>query len=265
MLKEFRFAFYAIRKNVENSAELRTSFLMNIFGMTINNTAFVAIWIFFIKSVGVINGWTPADIVGLMGFAALGFGIVFSVGYGIRKLPEQIANGAFDRFLLSPKNLLNRVSTSVFSVSSIGDILFGIVCLIIYGYLINAGAEQVFIIFLLVVISAIVHFSMAVMAVSISFLFSSDASAVSESVFQFFMTPSLFHGGAFQGGMRLFFTFIVPALVVGTLPVETVRDMSLEKLLIIVLVAVFWSYLAIKLFYVGVRRYESSNFMTFGN
>ena len=30
--------------------------------------------------------------------------------------------------------------------------------------------------------------------------------------------------------MRFVFTFIIPALLVGTIPVETVRDFSLEKL-----------------------------------
>src|SRR3989338_6542662 len=104
MMKELKFALYAIKKNIQNSAELRTSFLMNIVGMSINNTAFIILWGFFVKSVGVIGGWTVADIIGLQGFVALCFGIVFSAGAGIRKLADYTASGAFDRFMLSPKN-----------------------------------------------------------------------------------------------------------------------------------------------------------------
>ena len=77
MMKEIYFAFYAIKKNIQSSAELRTSFVTNIVGMAINNTAFIIIWIFFVKSVGIINGWTAADIIGLMGFTALSYGVVF--------------------------------------------------------------------------------------------------------------------------------------------------------------------------------------------
>ena len=49
-MKELKFAFYTIKKNIKNSAELRTSFLMNIFGMAINNIAFVFLWIYFVRS-----------------------------------------------------------------------------------------------------------------------------------------------------------------------------------------------------------------------
>ena len=83
-MKELKFAIYAVKKNIQSSAELRTSFLMNIVGMGINNLAFIILWVFFVQSVGIIGGWTTADIIGLQGFVGLGFGIVFSVGSGIR-------------------------------------------------------------------------------------------------------------------------------------------------------------------------------------
>jgi len=112
MNKDIRFAIYAIKKNIQNSAELRSSFLMNIVGMVINNTSFILLWIFFVKSVGEIGGWTAADIVALQGFSAISFGIIFSAFAGIRRLPDSVSSGAFDRFMLSPKNLLIRVATS---------------------------------------------------------------------------------------------------------------------------------------------------------
>ena len=75
-MKELKFALYAIKKNIQSSAELRTSFLMNIVGMAINNTAFIFLWIFFVKSVGIIGGWTIYDIIALQGFTAVCFGII---------------------------------------------------------------------------------------------------------------------------------------------------------------------------------------------
>ena len=96
MNKDLRFTLYAIKKNIQNSAELRGSFLMNIVGMAINNSAFILIWIFFVKSVGEIGGWTAADIVALQGFSAISFGVVFSIFAGIRRLPDTVSSGAFD-------------------------------------------------------------------------------------------------------------------------------------------------------------------------
>ncbi|MCR4322921.1 MAG: ABC-2 family transporter protein [Candidatus Azambacteria bacterium] len=263
MMKELRFALYATKKNIQGSAELRTSFLTNIAGMAINNTAFIIIWVFFVKSVGVVNGWTSADIIGLLGFGTLSFGVVFSAAAGIRKLADYVANGRFDHFMLSPKNLLVRIATSSFNASGVGDIIFGIACLTTYALLIHASIYQVLLIVLLIAISTIMFLSIAVAIYSVSFLFT-DANPVTSGLFELFFTPSIFHGGAFHGVTRVIFTFIVPSLVVGALPVEIVRNISLEKLLLVSVLSFVWFFVSLKLFSMGVKKYESSNFMTFG-
>lgn len=264
MMKELHFAFYAIKKNLQSNAELRVSFFMNIVGMAINNISFLILWIFFVKSVGVIGGWTSADIIGLLGFQSLCFGIVFSMGYGLKKLAGYVASGAFDRFMLSPKNLLIRIATSSFDASALGDTIFGIVCLVIYSFLIHVGIYQILLILLLIIITTFVLLSAVIVIYSMSFYFT-DANSVTYGLFQLYFTPSMFHGGAFQGVMRFVFTFIIPSLLIGAIPVEIVRDISLWKLLLISVLTVFWFLLSIKIFNKAIRRYESSNFMTFGN
>lgn len=264
MMREFKFALYAIKKNIQSSAELRTSFAMNIIGMSINNVVFVVIWGFFVKSVGIINGWTVADVVGLQGFVALSFGIVFSVGGGIRNLADYVASGTFDRFMLAPKNLLVRIATSSFGASAVGDMVFGITCLVIYVLLIHASLYQILFIFLLVSISVVV-FLAAMIAISSAGFYFTDSNAVTTSLFELFLTPSIFHGGAFHGITRFIFTFIIPSLLVGTLPIETVRNQSLGNLLLVSILALLWLAVSIKIFSSAVKKYESSNFMTFGN
>ena len=264
MANELQFALYAIKKNIQSSAELRTSFLMNVIGMFVNNTAFILLWVFFVKSVGVIGGWTAADIIGLQGYTSLCYGVVFSTCFGIRKIPDYISSGVFDRFMLSPKNLLMRTATSAFSVSSLGDIIFGVVCLCIYAVLIHAGLIQVALMLAIACIASIIFLSAILIINSRSFFFS-DSSAVTGSLFELFLTPSLFHGGAFQGAMRFIFTFIIPSLLVGAIPVEIVRDASFEKFLLVGVLAVIWFLFSIYIFNRSVRHYESSNFMTFGS
>ncbi len=263
-MKEFSFALYAIKKNIQSSAELRTSFLLNILGMSINNTAFIILWGFFVKSVGVIGGWTVSDIIGLQGFVALCFGIVFSAGAGIRKLADDTASGAFDRFMLSPKNLLVRVATSSFSVSALGDVAFGIVCLGIYLVLIHASIIQLMLTAFLILITVIVFLSATIAVYSMSFYFT-DADSVTRSLFELFLTPALFHGGAFQGTMRFIFTFIIPSLLIGTLPVEIVSHVSWQKFLFVSVLAMIWFVVSLGIFHHAIKKYESSNFMTFGS
>lgn len=261
--KEIQFALYAIKKNIQSSAELRTSFIMNIVGMTINNSAFIFLWIFFIKSVGVINGWQAIDIVALQAFTALSFGIVFSFFAGIIKISDYVASGVFDRFMLSPKNLLLRVSTSSFGVSAIGDIVFAIICLFIYAFYIKATLIQLLGIVLLMAISSLIFFSVTLIIFSTSFYFM-DASSVTTGLFEMFLTPGMFHGGAFQGILRFIFTFIIPSLLIGTFPVEIIRNTSTYQILTMLIVAMIWFMASLTFFYFSVRKYESSNFFTFG-
>lgn len=263
-MKEIKFALYAIKKNIQNSAELKTSFLMNIFGMAINDIAFIIIWVFFVKTVGVINGWTALEIIGLLGFSTICFGIVLSLGDGLTRLPTLVSTGSFDRFLLSPKNLLIRIGTSSFGSSAVGDMIFGIICLVFYGILIHATFLQVLLIILLIFITTIIFLSLVIIIYSTSFLFM-DSEQVTTGIFNFFLTPSLFNGGAFHGLIKIIFVFIIPSLLIGAIPVEIVRDVSILKLLLISVLSLFWFLLSLKIFSRCVRKYESSNFMTFGN
>lgn len=263
MLNEIKFAFFAIKKNIQGSAELRASFIMNVVGMAINNAAFILLWVFFVQSVGVIGGWKSADIVGLQGFVALSYGIVLSIAYGLRNLPDYVASGAFDRYMLSPKNLLLRVATSSFNASTVGDVAFGIICLIVYSILIHANLAQILMMIAMILLATIVFLAMTITIFSAGFFFIDAHTAVS-GLFELFLTPSLFHGGAFQGAMRFVFTFLIPSLLIGTLPVEAVKNVSLTKLALTGILALIWFVISICFFYSAVKKYESSNFMTFG-
>lgn len=263
MIHEIRFALYAIQKNIAGSAELRTSFLMNIMGMVINNSAFILLWVFFVDSVGVIGGWTAIDIVGLQGFTAFAYGITFSFGCGVRKIPEYIATGAFDRFMVSPKNLLLRVATAFFTASPVGDIVFGMGCFFLYGIFAHITFVQWLILSVLALVSVVLFFACTVIIFTISFYFL-DAGNVSQGFFELFMTPTLFHGGAFQGMLRFLFTFVVPSLLVGAIPVEAVKSVSVTQIGIMLLLTTVWMIVAIFFFNRSVRRYESANLTTFG-
>lgn len=263
MKKEINFAIHTIKKNLASSAELRTSFLMNIFGMMINNISFVIIWVFLIQTAGTVGGWTSADIFGLQGFVAFVYGVVFSFGAGIKEMPRLVSSGIFDQFLLSPKSLLGRIATSSFSASAVGDAFFGIICLGVYWFMIGANLPQILLTFILIVFSMLAFIGVTISVQAISFYFS-DPDSVVRSIFELFFTPSLFHGGAFQGPTRFVFTFLLPSLVIGTLPVEAVTHLSYAKVLLVGVISVFWLMLSLWLFKKAVKKYESANFMTFG-
>ena len=92
-----------------------------------------------------------------------------------------------------------------------------------------------------------------------------DGENISTSLYQSFLTVSLYHGGAFTGLLKVIFMFVVPALLIGAIPVEIVNNVSILNVFGITLLSFVWLILAIKFFYFSLKKYESNNFFGFGN
>ena len=137
-MKSIKLALINIKKNIKNEKELKSAFLISIIGMCINNMAFLIIWFYFGKTVGELNGWSAMDIFGLYGFSATSFGLITALFAGMVEIPTYIATGNLDKYLLTPRNILLKISTSKISTSAIGDFLYGIVCFIVFRVFFNS-------------------------------------------------------------------------------------------------------------------------------
>lgn len=262
-MRNLKLAILNIKKNFQNAKELKSTFLISIIGMFLNNSAFIVLWLYFGKTVGNLNGWDAYDIMGLYGFCTTSFGLVFSCLYGISNIPRYISTGNLDKYLLTPKSTLIKIATSAVSTSAIGDFIFGLFCFVSYVFLVDLNFIQILIFILLIFVTSIIYFAFTLISMSLSFYFM-DGENISTGLFQMFLTPSLYHGGAFNKVLRAIFIFIIPALLVGAVPVEIVKNMDLLKLLGILGLSIFWLVLSILFFYKSLKKYESNNFFGFG-
>jgi len=261
-MRNIKLAILNIKKNFQNAKELKSAFITSIIGMCLNNTAFIVLWFNFGAMIGNLNGWGPFDIFGLYGFSTTSYGIVCTFFYGIYNLPTYISSGNFDKYLLTPKNILMKVATSSISTSAIGDLLFGLICFGIFAIVSEFTFLQIMISLLLIVISTIIFFAFSLICMSISF-YLMDGENISSGIYQMFLTPSLYHGGAFTGVLRIIFVFIIPSLLLGAIPVELVKNMTLLNLVMILCLTIFWFVLSILFFYKSLKKYESNNFFGF--
>lgn len=261
-MKSLKLAFINIKKNFENAKELRSAFIMSIIGMCINNVAFIILWYYFGKTVGIINGWKPLDIFGLYGFSSISYGIIQSFFNGVSKIPSYISSGNFDKYLITPKNTLLKVATSSISTSALGDMIFGFICLIIFVVFSNLGMKQIFLLILLIFLASIIFFSFLLLCMSLSFYFM-DGEDISSGFFDTFLSVSLYHGGAFAGILRFVFIFIIPSLLLGAVPVEIVKNIATINLPVMLLLTAFWLFFSVLFFYKSLRKYESNNFFGF--
>ena len=99
---------------------------------------------------------------------------------------------------------------------------------------------------------------------SISF-YLMDGHNVSQGLYGMFLSNSLYHGGAFTGFLRVIFTFVMPSLLLGAIPVEIVKNLSISNLIMIILLTIFWFILSIMFFYKSLKKYESNNLFGFGS
>ena len=263
-MKNLKLALLNIKKNFKNEKELKSSFITSIIGMAINNIAFLFLWYYFGMTIGEINGWKPIDIFGLYGFGTTAFGIVTSIFYGIFNLPTYISSGTFDKYLLTPKNILLKVSTSALLTSAFGDLLFGLICFIIFAIYNKFTILQLFISFILIIVASIIYYAFSLICMTISF-YLMDGHNVSNGIYGLFLSNSLYHGGAFTGILRKIFIYIVPSLLLGAIPVEIVKNLSFDKLIYIIILTIIWFIISIIFFNKSLKKYESNNLFGFGN
>lgn len=262
-MRNLKFSILNIKKNFQNAKELRSAFITSIIGMCLNNSAFIILWLNFGAIVGNINGWDKFDIIGLYGVSTTSFGLVFSFLYGINNIPYYISSGNFDKYLLTPKNTLLKVATSAISTSAIGDLMFGLICYVSYIFLARFTLVQILISISLIIVSSIIFFSFTLICMSLSFYFM-DGENISTGMFQMFLTPSLYHGGAFNNILRIIFIFFIPSLLLGAVPVEVMKNITLLNVFGILGLSIFWLVLSILFFYKSLKKYESNNFFGFG-
>lgn len=263
-MKSLKLALLNIRKNIKNEKELKSAFIISIVGMMLNNAAFIILWYYFGKIVGELNGWKAEDIFGLYAINTVSYGIVAGFLNGIFQIPTYITTASLDRYLLTPKNILMKISTSKISTSAFGDLLYGIVCFVIFIILRDLSIPQILFSILLMIISTVIFYSFSVICMTLSF-YMMDGKNVSEGFYGMFLSNSLYHGGAFTGVLRFLFIFIVPSLLLGAIPVELVNDFNLNKFLLLIVLSILWLLISILFFKKSLKKYESNNLFGFGN
>ena len=259
-----KYALTNIIKNIKNEKELKISFIITIIGMAINNTAFLVIWYYFGKEVGDINGWTALDIFGLYGYNTVAYGVINTVLAGIYDIPTMITTAGLDRFLLTPKNVLLKISTSKFRTSAVGDLLFGVICFIVFAIINKMSLIDFILSMYLMVLVCVIYYGFSLVCMSLSF-YVMDGHNISEGFYGTFLSTSLYHGGAFTGILKLVFTFVIPSLLIGAIPLELLKDFSITKLIIITGLTIFWLLISIIFFKLSLKRYDSNSLFGFGS
>ena len=141
--------------------------------------------------------------------------------------------------------------------------MFGLICFVIYAFVSKLSLIQILASILLMLTASTIFFAFSLICMSVSF-YLMDGENISTGLYGMFVSASLYHGGAFTGILKVIFVFIVPSLLLGAIPVEIIKNLSLLNISIILLITLAWLVISVTFFYKSLKKYESNNFFGFG-
>lgn len=241
--------------NLSSSMEYRTSFLIQTFGMVLNNASFIFFWWILFENVQNIGGYGFNEVMMLWAISSTSFGLTFVLFGNLRRISEMIFNGELDPYLLQPKDVLVNIISSRTVVSAWGDVFYGMILfLVIYGF--DMGS---FLLFLFFNITATLIFSsILIFANSLTF-YMGNSQGIVGLVFEFMITFSIYPEGIYKGFAKFIIYSILPSAFVSLIPVRLIVGFSWKWFLILIIVVIAWVIFAYWFFYRGLKKYESGN------
>jgi ABC-2 type transport system permease protein len=252
-----RFLATSFAVNVQAVVEYRANFLVQVFGMMLNNAAFAFFWALLINKVGSVGGYGFEDVMIIWALVSTSFGLAHVVFGNVRSLGQIVQKGELDLYLLQPKDVLLNVLCSRTLVSAWGDFL--------YGYLVLALIPGVsfgsFLLFSLFALSGAIIFAATFSAAESLCFFLGDASGLSNAVTEFMLSFSLYPESIYGKGMRWIFYTILPSGFIAFLPLSALKSLSWSLAPAMLGVALLYAAASYGFFRLGLRRYESGNQM----
>ncbi len=247
----------SVKYNIMRQMVNKVTFITNILFMILNNATFIIQWIILFRLKDEIGGYTIKEVILLWGIAASTFGVANIVFNGAFKLGDLIINGKLDTFIVQPKNIFLSVLTSETRISAIGDLIYGYICLIIYG----VNIENFILFTIFSIAGGIILTAFISIIQSLSFWIV-RGDVLADTLFTAIINFGTYPGKIFKGIIKIILYTIIPVGLANYLPVETIINFNVMSFLYIVLFTVAIVILAFVMFYKGLKRYSSSNLMS---
>ena len=251
-----RLAAHYLRFNLSANIAYPTSFTIQVLGMFLNNGTFIIFWFVLFEQIGgEIAGYAFSDVMFLWALTASGFGISIVVFGNAHQISRVIYKGELDVYLLQPKPVLPNLIMSRMVVFGWGDLAYGIILFV----LTQPSTLSGWLLFLLFsVLAALVLTAVRVLYHCLTFFFGNAegfAALAGEMVISFMLYP----GSIFRGAPSWILHSLIPAALIAYIPVRIFAEFHLGMLLVVLAADAVIIAVAVLVFRLGLRRYESGN------
>jgi len=257
-MKTTRLVLGYLRHNLMSAMAYRGAFLLQVFGMVLNNSMLLFFWWILFSRLPTLKGWDLAQVMTLYGIVAFGFGVANVVCGNAFMVARIIVRGDLDYYLALPADPLVHLLVSRMTLSAWGDLLFGLVV-----FLAAApgrwGSLPLFL--LLGLLAGLVFVAFGVLVGSLAFWVGNADNLASQAI-NALITFGLYPVEIFPGAVQWLLYTLIPAAFVGSLPAGLLSDFHWGRLGVLVSFTAGIMLVAWVVFRWGLRRYESGNLVT---
>lgn len=255
MMRELKFLLAVWKANLQSVMEYRVSFLTQVIGMMLNNFIYFAIWMIFFDRFREVRGWGINEMYVTYGVIASSFGLVSLFFGNSFFLSEIINNGRLDYYLSLPRPVLLHAVSSRMISSGMGDFTYGFLSYALSGQFTWDGLLR----FILAILLAAAVFAAFLILVNSLAFWVGVVSSFSSLMVNAMITFGIYPITLFDNYAKLILFTLVPAALMGAVPAEFIAKFTWQTLAELLLGAVIFLGLAVAVFRLGLRRYESGS------
>jgi ABC-2 type transport system permease protein len=193
----------------------------------------------------------------LYGVVAWAYGLAVAGAGGVRDIGRAIVDGSLDVHLGRPRHPLPSLLFSRSTPSGFGDLLSA---LVLWLWLGGRGVADLPLLIVLSTAACGVLLATTTIAHSLVFWWP-RAVKIGEQVYEVIVMIAVYPQHVFGPSVRLALFTILPVAFISQVPVEAVREASIEKAVAVLVAAALYGALAVLVFDRGLRRYTSGNRM----
>jgi ABC-2 type transport system permease protein len=254
-MKELKFLFAVWKTNLLSAMEYRAAFLTQTIGMILNDFMYFLIWIIFFDRFKEVRGWGLSDMYLTYGVLASSFGLVSLLFGNAFNLSDIISKGRLDYYLSLPRPVLLHTVASRMIASGMGDLTYGFISYGLSGQFTWDGLLR-FILATLFAAAVFAAFLILIQSLAFWFGIMSNLSALALNAL---LTFGIYPITLFDNYAKLILFTIIPAALMGAVPAEFIRAFTWQTLAQMLVGAMVFLFIAVAVFRLGLRRYESGS------
>lgn len=254
-MSNLKFLLAIWKANLQSAMEYRVSFLSQMLGMMLNNGMYFIIWVIFFDRFQEVRGWGLSDMFVTFGITASSFGLVSLLFGNAFTLGDIITKGRLDYYLSLPRPVLLHAVSSRMIASGLGDFLYGFLSFAASG----SASWDAFARFILAIcLAATVFAAFLIIVQSLAFWMGSSTN-LSQLAVNAMVTFAIYPITLFDSLAKLILFTLIPAALMGAVPADFARHFTWQTLAQLLVGAGVLLAIAIGIFQMGLRRYESGS------